>query len=323
MPIVLTQRKLIAVKYPLYNLDDEGFADLVAIICEDILGFGTIVFTKAKDGGRDAKFAGTANEIPSKADPWSGKFIIQAKHTIKPTASCSDADFQRILRNELPKIKALKKDGKIDYYLIFSNRKLTGLQDPKIEDLIDGSVGVPNILFGIERIDLWLETHPQIANKANLNRLLMPLQFYEEDLRNLVVAFAEAKIAKSDIAVIEDEICGIPITEKNKLNKLSEEYFNCVFKKSVDDFARIGAFLQDPKNETFLTMYQNTVSDIQEEITIKRTEYRAFDEILNHLYKVVLDTENNALKNNRRLIRVFLHYMYFHCDIGAKEAQNA
>lgn len=306
-------------KYPLYNFDDESFADLVAIICEDILGFGTIVFTKAKDGGRDAKFTGTANQIPSKADPWSGKFIIQAKHTTNPTASCTDADFQRILRKELPKIEALKKDGKIDYYLIFSNRKLTGLQDPKIEDLIDINVGVPNIVFGIETINLWLETHPQIANKANLNRLLMPLQFYEEDLRNLVVAFVEANIVKSNIAAIEDEIWGIPITEKNKLNKLSEEYFSGVFKNSVDDFARMRAFLQDPKNETFLKMYQNTVSDIQEEITIKRTEYRAFDEILNHLYKVVLDTGNNALKNNRRLIRVFLHYMYFHCDIGIKE----
>jgi len=310
-------------KYPLYNLDDEGFADLVAIICEHILGIGMIVFTKAKDGGRDAKFTGTANEIPSKAAPWSGKFIIQAKHTTKPTASCTDAEFRRILKDELPKIEALKRAGKIDYYLIFSNRKLSGLQDPKIEDLIDGIVGVPNMVFGIERIDLWLETYPQISKKANLNRLLLPLQFYEEDLRNLVVAFAETKVAKSDISEIEDEIYGIPITEKNKLNKLSEEYFNDVFKTSVDDFARIGAFLEDPKNETFLTMYQNTISDIQEEITIKRTEYHAFDEILNHLYKVVLDTGNNELKNNRRLIRVFLHYMYFNCDIGVKEEQNA
>ncbi len=317
------QKELVAVKYHLYNLDDESFADLVAIICEDILGFGTIVFTKAKDGGRDAKFTGTANKIPSEANPWSGKFIIQAKHTTKPMGSCSDADFKRILKDELPKICELKKAGKIDYYLIFSNRKLTGLQDPKIEDLIAKSVSVPNIVFGIERIDLWLESYPKIATKANLNRLLLPLEFYEEDLRDLVIAFAGANIAKSDIMTIEDEICGIPITEKNKLNKLSEAYFNNVFKNSVDDFDRIRIFLKDPKNETFLTMYQNTVSDIQEEITIKRTEYRAFDEILNHLYKVVLDTGNNKLKNNRRLIRVFLHYMYFHCDIGVKEEPNA
>lgn len=314
---------MIAVKYPLYNLDDEGFADLVAVICEHILGFATIVFTKAKDGGRDAKFSGTANEIPSKTDPWSGKFIIQAKHTTKPEASCSDADFQRILRGELPKIEALKKDGKIDYYLIFANRKLTGLRDPKIEDLIDESTGVPNMVFGIERIGLWLETNPEIAKKANLNRLLLPLQFYEEDLRSLVVAFAKAKIAKGAIATIEDDVCGIPIGEKNRLNKLSDAYFHEVFKTSVDNFAQIKAFLNNPRNEQYLTMYQNTVSDIQEEITIKRSEYHAFDEILNHLYKVVLDTANNELRNNRGLIRVFLHYMYFHCDIGAKGEQNA
>lgn len=310
-------------KYPLYQLDDEGFADLVAVICEDILGFGTIVFTKAKDGGRDAKFTGTANEIPSRIAPWTGKFIIQAKHTTKPTASCSDPDFKRILKDELLKIKALIIAGKIDYYLIFSNRKLTGLQDPKIEDLIIDKVVVLNMVFGIERIDLWLESYPQIARKTNLNRLLMPLQFYEDDLRNLVGVFASANIEKHNITAIEEEACGIPIAEKNKLNKLSEEYFNNVFKSSVDDFARIEAFLRDPRNAQFLDMYRNTAADIQEEITVKRTEYSTFDEILNHLYKVVLDTGNVALKNNRRLIRVFLHYMYFHCDIGAKEAKNA
>ena len=119
-----------------------------------------------------------------------------------------------------------------------------------------------------------------------------------------------------------DEIWGIPIAEKNKLNKLSSIYFDHVFKNSVDNFSRIRAFLENPKNEECLIMYQNTVADIQEEITVRRNEYRAFDEILNHLYKFVLDTGNVALKRNRRLIRVFLHYMYFHCDIGVKEDQD-
>jgi len=310
------------VKYPLHDLDDKDFEDLVAIICEDILGFATIVFTKGKDGGRDAKFEGTANEFPSRAKPWSGKFIIQAKHTTNPTASYSDADFKRILRKELPKIKALKENDKVDYYLIFSNRKLTGLQDPKIENLINENVDVPNTVIGIERIDLYLQGHPKIATKANLNRLLMPLEFFEEDLRDLVVAFSKINIIKGEVAAIEDEIHGIPIVEKNKLNKLSEEYFNEVFKRSVDDFSSITTFLQDPKHEIYLNMYQNTIEDIQAEITTKRNEYHAFEEILNHLFKIVRDTTNNALMNNRRLIRVFLHYMYFYCDIGKKEKQD-
>ena len=137
------------------------------------------------------------------------------------------------------------------------------------------------------------------------------------------MAFGGVEIAKGDFAAIQSEILAIPLEEKNKLNEMSEEYFNDVFKESVNDFASIRTFLQDPKNKQYLTMYQNTVYDIQEEITINRDDYYAFDELLNHLYKLILDTENIALKNNRRLIRVFLHYMYFHCDIGIKEVQNA
>ncbi len=35
--------------YPLYNLDDSDFEDLVTLICQKILGMGTIVFATGKD----------------------------------------------------------------------------------------------------------------------------------------------------------------------------------------------------------------------------------------------------------------------------------
>jgi len=44
------------IRYPVYNLDDKEFENLVALICENILGTGTIVFSDRKDGGRDALF---------------------------------------------------------------------------------------------------------------------------------------------------------------------------------------------------------------------------------------------------------------------------
>ncbi len=44
------------IKYPLHYLDDKEFENLVALICEKILGTGTIVFSDGKDGGRDALF---------------------------------------------------------------------------------------------------------------------------------------------------------------------------------------------------------------------------------------------------------------------------
>ncbi|MCD6394467.1 MAG: hypothetical protein J7M40_13290, partial [Planctomycetes bacterium] len=58
-------------KYPLYNLNDKDFEDLSSLICERILGTGTIVFSTGKDGGRDAKFTGKANKFPSEAAPWA------------------------------------------------------------------------------------------------------------------------------------------------------------------------------------------------------------------------------------------------------------
>ncbi len=111
------------IKYPLHNLVDKEFETLVALICEEILGTGTIVFSDGKDGGRDAKFTGTANRFPSEADPWNGKFIIQAKHTTKPEASCSDRSFNTILKKELPRLRKLKEDGKVDCYLLVYQQK--------------------------------------------------------------------------------------------------------------------------------------------------------------------------------------------------------
>ena len=70
-------------KYPLNELSSGEFENVVSSICEEILGTGTFIFSEGKDGGRDAKFTGRANYFPSKALPWEGKFIIQAKHTRK------------------------------------------------------------------------------------------------------------------------------------------------------------------------------------------------------------------------------------------------
>lgn len=73
--------------YPLNELSSREFEKLVALICERILGAGTLIFSDGKDGGRDVDFTGKANHFPSESKPWEGKFIIQAKHTSNPTAS--------------------------------------------------------------------------------------------------------------------------------------------------------------------------------------------------------------------------------------------
>ena len=146
-------------KYPLYYLNDQEFEDLVSFICEKILGIGLIVFSEGKDGGRDGKFTGRAQNFPSSQNPWDGKFIIQAKHTTNPIASCSDSGFKTILEKEIPKIKEIKTEHKIDYYLVFTNRKLSGIQEPLLEDLLTEETGVKNCIIGLERIQLYIREY--------------------------------------------------------------------------------------------------------------------------------------------------------------------
>lgn len=307
-------------KYPLHELNYKEFEKLVALICEQILGTGTITFSDGKDGGKDAKFEGRANNFPSKTKPWDGKFIIQAKHTTKPTASCSESDFQTILKKEVKeRLTPLRAKGKVDYYLLFTNRKLSGIQDAKIEDFIGENIGIENRIINDEHIQLWLEEYPEIAKTLNLNRLLLPLQFYEEDLKEIIIAFANTKISSDKIKEIKDEISKIDIEKKNELNNLNKEYFDSSFKKSINEFGQIKAFLEDPKNRKLKNYYDNTISDLQAKIPVKREEYKTFEEIIEYLFNYVLENNRNQLRNQRRLIRVFLHYMYANCQIGREE----
>ena len=57
-----------------------------------------LFFSVGTDGGKDARFTGKANKYPSESKQWEGKIIIQAKHTQRPNASCSDSDFQTIIK---------------------------------------------------------------------------------------------------------------------------------------------------------------------------------------------------------------------------------
>lgn len=304
--------------YPLYDLNANDFEDLVTLLCERILGIGTINFSRGKDGGRDAIFSGRANRFPSESEPWEGKFVIQAKHTGKVNASCSDSEFKKILEDEVDK-KVLKfqDNGKVDFYLLFTNRKLSGLKDEKISDFLDIELGIPNRIFGEERIQLWLREFPDIARTLNLNRLFLPIQFYDDDIRKVILTFSNYKQKIIDHAKVSFNYQ--EMERKNQLNDLSRDYFEFMKKNSLSFFDQIDRFLKDPSNRKYKIKYDNTVSDLQEQIIIKRNDYNKFDELFNDMYEFVFTNNHDELKDYRKLIRVFLHYMYFKCDIGRSE----
>lgn len=74
-------RRGCAMKYAYENLSDGQFETLIVFLCQHLLGISAQGFAKGPDGGRDAKFVGTAELHPSKAAPWVGTTIIQGKHT--------------------------------------------------------------------------------------------------------------------------------------------------------------------------------------------------------------------------------------------------
>lgn len=304
--------------FPLYDLNYQEFEKLVVLICGKILGTGIINFSTGPDGGRDGKFTGKAQNFPSKTSPWQGKFIIQAKHTEKPNARCSDYDFKKILKEEVnQRLKKLIEDKELDYYLLFTNRRLSGITDAKITDSIESNLDIENCLIGDEKIQLWLKEYPEISKVLDLNKLFIPFEFYEKDLKEIVIKFSEMKedLGKT-LKRKQDQLKYIDKTVKNELNNLSKEYFEFIKRNSLAYFHKIEAFLKDPVNKKYKTFYNNTVSDLNETVIVRRDEYHEFDEVLKEIYDYVMTHNSAELKDNRKLVRIFLHYMYWHCDIG-------
>ena len=306
-------------QYPLHYLNEDNFEKLTILICSKILGEGVIPFAKGPDGGRDGRFTGKANSFPSEVAPWEGKIVIQAKHTIKENSSCSDYTFQQRLKKEVvPAISRLKGINKVDYYLLFSNSKLPGRQDEKIEDYIDENTNITNVIIGIERIQLFLNTYPDIVRILRLNVLLRPLQFDENDLKEIVFKIHKNLPVKEILERNSERLNYIGLERKNELNDLGEKYFDNVIKNSFIYFKTIKSFLSDTINKEYLDLYEDTIAELNAKISLHREEYASFELIMEDLFDYII-SNNPELKGKKRIVRVFLHYMYCNCDIGIKE----
>src|ERR1041384_6159612 len=115
-------------KYAYEDLSDGQFEKLVVLLCHRLLGIAVQGFAKGPDGGRDAKFVGTAQLHPSTTAPWVGTTIIQAKHTIGYNRNFSESDFHNskpgtksVINEELPRITKLRKNKELDHYMLFAN----------------------------------------------------------------------------------------------------------------------------------------------------------------------------------------------------------
>jgi hypothetical protein len=254
--------------FPYENLTDEEFEDLIIRICKEILGIGAKTFSAGPDGAKDSWFEGKAQKFPSSTEPWNGKFVIQAKHTKTLNASCADNNFSvnktSILVKEIDRLNEIKVDNPFDNYIIFTNRKLPGDMHPTIVKMLRVGLSIDHTeIIGREQINAYLVDFPFIANGFGLYKFLEPLRFYEKDLRDLIILFAEQSRQVS--AAASEYITTLDLIdkdEKNTINNLGKDYFDFMLDHSTKHFTDIEHFLTDPRNDPYTRMYTNTVSDL-------------------------------------------------------------
>ena len=312
-------------KYAYEDLSDTQFENLVVMLCQRLLGVSVQGFAKGPDGGRDAKFVGTAELHPSKAAPWIGTTIVQAKHTNGYNRSFSESDFfstsssNTVIGKEIPRIKRLRASNQLDHYMLIANRRLTGNAESQIRAYLANECAIPEAsiyLCGLEQLELWLKTFPEVPRLADLDPVDSPLIVSPDHLCEVVQALARQQSAVS--ALLDDPPTPrVSYQEKNVLNRMSEEYAKEQRKKYLKETAQIHTFLAAPENLEILHMYESVVDEFQLKIIAHRKDYQTFDEVMEYLVDLLFNRDPVLRQHTyKRLTRAVLFYMYWNCDIG-------
>jgi hypothetical protein len=312
-------------KFAYEDLSDAQFERLVVLLCQRLLGVSVQGFAKGPDGGRDAKFVGTAELHPSRTAPWVGTTIVQAKHTNGYNRNFSESDFfcttavNTVLGKEIPRIKKLRAATQLDHYMLFANRRLAGNAETEIRDYIASECGIPAssiYLCGLEQLEIWLKRFPDVAGEADLDRVDSPLIVSPDDLAEVVQTLAGQIGAV--VALLDDPpTARVAYEQKNALNNMSADYARAQRRKYLKETAQIRTFLAAPENLDLLRMYESVVDEFQLKIIAKRKDYQAFDEVMEYLVDLLFNRDPVLRQHaHKRLTRAVLFYMYWNCDIG-------
>jgi hypothetical protein len=313
------------VKYAYEDLSEDQFEKLIVLLCQRLLGISVQSFAKGPDGGRDAKFIGTAELHPSKAAPWVGTIIVQAKHTNGYNRHFGEADFfsatakDTVVGKEVPRVVKLRKEKQLDHYMLFANRRLAGNANETISQHIANTCDLPLgsiYLCGLEQLELYLKQFSDIPALADLDPIDSPLIVSPDELAIVVEAIASHEV---DLSAILDAppTQRISYEEKNKLNSMTAEYAKELRNRYLKDTAQIRAFLAAPENLEILKAYEAAVEEFQLKIISKRKTFQKFDQVMEYLLDLLF--KRDPILNQRkhkRLTRAVLFYMYWNCDIG-------
>lgn len=330
VPVQVTFRstKEVYMRFAYHDLSNDHFEDLIVLVCQRLLGIATQGFATGPDGGRDARFEGTAEMHPSTRDPWVGKVIIQAKHTNGFNKSFSDPDFYNpktktnVLAKELPRILNLIDKNSLQHYMLFSNRRLTGNAEEEIRLHLSEKTGIPTssiFLCGVKNIEDILKRFPELVVAANVDYVDTPLIVTSDEMAEVVEALASHT---NDLPALlsrrAEPVARTPYDRKNELNNMTPEYAKAQRRMYLKDNFIISEFLSDPINIELQSAYQVAADEFDLEIIAKSDPSRTMDSVFQYLTRILIDRDP-VLARNKRLTRSILFYMYWHCDVGRND----
>ena len=312
-------------KYAYEDLGPDQFERLVVFLGQKLLGMGVQGFAKGRDGGRDAKFVGTAQLHPSTTAPWSGIVVIQAKHTNGYNKHFSETDFfnaksdNTVIGEETPRIKALRDAKQLDHYMLFSNRRLSAGAETAIRAHISSTCGLPEAsiaLFGLDDLERLLRSFPEVADQLDMDPVDSPLIVSPQDLAEVVEALARQKDVFSEVADTPPT-SRTPYEAKNAANNMTPAYAKAQRRRYLKETAQIRAFLAAPENEGILRAYEAVVEEFELKILAKRKDHQTFDEVLEYLLDLLFARDVLLRQRpHKPLTRALVFYMYWNCDIG-------
>ncbi|MEK6775149.1 MAG: ABC-three component system protein [Bdellovibrionota bacterium] len=313
-------------KFAYEDLHHKQFEELVVLICRKLFGISVQNFSDGADGGRDSRFSGTAENYPSKSNPWNGKIVIQAKHTNGYNKSFSDTDFfskgseSCVVADEIPKINNLKSKAELDFYILFSNRRLTANAEETIRNEIAEKCGLPDTsigVIGVETIESYLKSFLDLAAQVKLDPVDSPLIISPNDLSE-VIEYIKANIDLSQEAVDKAPTPRTPYDKKNQINKMTTEYAKEQRKRYLKHTDQVKKFLSAPENIEIMNKYSVVAEEFNLKILSKRKDYQSFDEVMEYVFDLLVNRDE-LLRGNKRLTRIVLFYMYWNCDVGLND----
>lgn len=188
------------IDYDLQSLGWKAFQNLCSTIVSEIFGQTIQCFFDSQDGGRDGAFNG--NWESSSGEIFTGTFTVQCKHTTKYDSLIKLSD----LAEELEKAKRLAQKGLADNYFLFSNAKLTGVNDERIRSEFEKIPGIKKCtVFGGERISQIIREHKRL-------RMLVPRIYGLGDLSHILDERAYQQ-AREILSSLGDDLNKFIITE--------------------------------------------------------------------------------------------------------------